>query len=54
VIVSTNRPGRVKSILSVSLPRPRPPPAELVVAPEFREIYSRIWADLRDEVRMFV
>ena len=53
VIVSTNRPGRVKSIVPVSLPRPRPPPAELVVAPEFREIYARIWADLRDEVRMF-
>jgi NitT/TauT family transport system ATP-binding protein len=53
VIVSTNRPGRVKSIVPVSLPRPRPPPAELVIAPEFREIYSRIWADLRDEVRMF-
>jgi NitT/TauT family transport system ATP-binding protein len=53
VIVSTNRPGRVKSIVPVALPRPRPPPAELVVSPEFREIYSRIWADLRDEVRMF-
>jgi NitT/TauT family transport system ATP-binding protein len=53
VIVSTNRPGRVKSIVPVSLPRPRPPPAELVIAPEFREIYSRIWADLRDEVHMF-
>jgi NitT/TauT family transport system ATP-binding protein len=52
VIVSTNRPGRVKSMVAIPLPRPRLPPAELVVTPEFREVYSRIWADLRDEVRM--
>ena len=53
VIVSTNRPGRVKSIVPIPLPRPRLPPAELVVAPEFRDIYSRIWGDLKDEVRRF-
>jgi NitT/TauT family transport system ATP-binding protein len=54
VIVSTNRPGRVKSKVAITLPRPRLPPAELAVAPEFRDIYSRIWADLKDEVRKFV
>src|SRR6516225_2557645 len=53
VIVSTNRPGRVKSMVPITLPRPRLPPAELAVAPEFRDIYSRIWADLKDEVRKF-
>jgi NitT/TauT family transport system ATP-binding protein len=53
VLVSTNRPGRVKSMIAVDLPRPRLPPAELAVAPEFRDIYSRIWADLKDEVRAF-
>jgi NitT/TauT family transport system ATP-binding protein len=53
VIVSTNRPGRVKSMVPIALPRPRLPPAELAVAPEFRDIYSRIWADLKDEVRKF-
>jgi hypothetical protein len=31
----------------------RPPPAELAIAPEFRDIYSRIWSDLKDEVRKF-
>jgi hypothetical protein len=31
----------------------RPPPAELAIAPEFRDIYSRIWSDLKDEVREF-
>jgi NitT/TauT family transport system ATP-binding protein len=53
VLVSTNRPGRVKSAIPIDLPRPRLPPAELAVAPEFRDIYSRIWADLKDEVRTF-
>jgi NitT/TauT family transport system ATP-binding protein len=53
VLVSTNRPGRVKSTIPIDLPRPRLPPAELAVAPEFRDIYSRIWADLKDEVRKF-
>jgi NitT/TauT family transport system ATP-binding protein len=53
VIVSTNRPGRVKSIVPITLPRPRLPPAELAVAPEFRDLYSRIWSDLKDEVRKF-
>ena len=54
VIVSTNRPGRVKSMVPIALPRPRLPPAELAVAPEFRDIYARIWGDLKDEVRKFV
>jgi len=53
VLVSTNRPGRVKSMIPIDLPRPRLPPAELAVAPEFRDIYSRIWVDLKDEVRTF-
>jgi len=54
VIVSTNRPGRVKSMVPIALPRPRLPPAELAVVPEFRDIYARIWGDLKDEVRKFV
>jgi NitT/TauT family transport system ATP-binding protein len=53
VIVFTNRPGRVKSVVRIDLPRPRLPPAELAIAPEFRDIYSRIWSDLKDEVRQF-
>ena len=53
VIVSTNRPGRVKSVVPIALPRPRLPPAELAVAAEFRDIYARIWGDLKDEVRKF-
>jgi NitT/TauT family transport system ATP-binding protein len=53
VIVSTNRPGQVKSVVPIALPRPRLPPAELAVAGEFQAIYSRIWAALKDEVRKF-
>jgi NitT/TauT family transport system ATP-binding protein len=51
VVVFTNRPGRVKSIIPVELKRP--PPAELAIAPEFRDIYAHIWSDLKDEVREF-
>jgi len=55
VVVFTNRAGRVKSVIPVEFmrPRPPPPPAELAIAPEFRDIYSRIWSDLKDEVREF-
>jgi NitT/TauT family transport system ATP-binding protein len=53
VVVFTNRPGRVKSIIPVELKRPRPPPAVFAIAPEFRDIYARIWSDLKDEVREF-
>jgi NitT/TauT family transport system ATP-binding protein len=53
VIVFTNRPGRVKSVIPIDLPRPRLPPAELAMATDFRDIYARIWSDLRDEVRVF-
>jgi NitT/TauT family transport system ATP-binding protein len=53
VVVFTNRPGRVKSVIPIDLPRPRLPPAELAMASDFRDIYGRIWSDLRDEVRVF-
>ncbi len=53
VVVFTNRPGRVKSVIPIELPRPRLPPADLATASEFRDIYARIWSDLKDEVRVF-
>jgi NitT/TauT family transport system ATP-binding protein len=53
VVVFTNRPGRVKSLIPIDLPRPRLPPAELATASEFRDIYAHIWGELRDEVRVF-
>ncbi len=51
VVVFSNRPGRVKSVIPVNLSRPRPPPAELASAPESMAIYARIWRDLKDEVQ---
>ena len=53
VVVFTNRPGRVKSMVPIDLPRPRLPPAELATSNEFRDIYRRIWSDLKDEVKVF-
>lgn len=50
VVVFSNRPGRVKSIIPIDLPRPRLPPAELASAPESLAIHARIWQDLKDEV----
>jgi len=40
-------------VVPIELPRPRLPPAELAIAPEFRDIYPRIWGDLKDEVQRF-
>lgn len=49
VVAITARPGRVKEIIDVSLPRPR---AEGIRnSPEFAELKGRVWNILRDEVR---
>jgi ABC-type nitrate/sulfonate/bicarbonate transport system ATPase subunit len=51
VVTLTNRPGRVKSTVAIELPRPRMPPAELAMTPEYQSIYLRIWSDIKNEVR---
>jgi NitT/TauT family transport system ATP-binding protein len=53
VIVFTNRPGKVKSVIPIDLPRPRVPPAELAVSPEYQKLFSSIWRDIKDEVHQF-
>ena len=49
VVAITARPGRVKEIIDVDLPRPR---AEGIRnTPEFAALKGRVWNVLRDEVR---
>ncbi len=47
VIVFTARPGRVKEVLRVDLPRPRD--LRVKREPRFVEIQSRIWESIREE-----
>lgn len=49
VLVFTARPGRVKSDFSIDIPRPRSI-EEVRLGETFRELYERIWRDLRNEV----
>lgn len=49
VIVMSARPGSIKSVHRIDLPRPRSA-AELRGDPRFHALYERIWGDLHDEV----
>lgn len=48
VVIMSARPGRVKEILRIHLPRPRD--YEMRLSPEFNEIKSRIWSTLKEEL----
>jgi NitT/TauT family transport system ATP-binding protein len=48
VVVMTARPGRVKEVIRIDLPRPRS--QELINSPEFGELYDRILHLIREEV----
>ena len=50
VVVLSIGPARVKGDYAIPLARPRDV-AEIRLHPEFNALYSRIWADLREEVR---
>ena len=47
VVVMTYRPGRVKRIFAIDLPRPRS--SEIVGSPAFGQYVANIWNDLREE-----
>ncbi len=47
VAVMTNRPGRIKSIVPIDLPRPRS--FEMIAAPAFIECQRRVLNDIRSE-----
>jgi NitT/TauT family transport system ATP-binding protein len=47
IIVMTYRPGRLKRIVPIELPRPRT--SEVVGSAAFGAYVATVWADLRDE-----
>jgi NitT/TauT family transport system ATP-binding protein len=47
IVVMTYRPGRVKRIVNIDLPRPRT--SDIVSSEAFGHYVAEIWADLRDE-----
>ena len=47
VLVMTYRPGRLKRMVDITLPRPRT--SEVVGSPEFGRTVAVVWADLREE-----
>jgi NitT/TauT family transport system ATP-binding protein len=51
VVVMTSRPGRVKHIAAVPIPRPRDV-YEIHSSPEFRKVYDTLWRELKPEVNM--
>ena len=48
VAVLTARPGRIKEIVGVDLPRPRP--SDVRSSPEFARVYDHLYSLLREEV----
>ena len=50
VVVMTKRPGRIKAIYPVELPRPRDI-FKVHLMPEFRTIFEEVWRVLEDEMR---
>ncbi len=48
IVVMTARPGRIKEVLPVDLPRPRTP--EMVATPAFGALYDRAFHLIREEV----
>jgi len=51
VVVMTARPGRIKEIIPVNLPRPRDMVA-IRSLPEYQEMRAKIWGLLSDEVKL--
>ena len=47
ILVMTYRPGRVKRMVDINLPRPRS--SEIVSSEAFGHYVAQIWGDLREE-----
>jgi NitT/TauT family transport system ATP-binding protein len=50
VVVMTSRPGTVKDVYRIDLPRPRGAVQEIRFQPRFLELHQQIWQSLREEV----
>jgi NitT/TauT family transport system ATP-binding protein len=48
VVIMGTKPGRVKQIVPIDLPRPRQP-AEIRAHPDFARLRNHIWASIREE-----
>jgi NitT/TauT family transport system ATP-binding protein len=48
VVVMTARPGRIKEVIEVDLPRPRSP--EMASSPQFGALFDRVFHLIREEV----
>ena len=53
VVLMSSRPGRIKFIETVAIPRPRDV-FQIHESPEFRSAYERLWHELRPEVNLTV
>jgi len=51
VVLMTSRPGRIKSIEDVSIPRPRDV-FQIHESQQFRSAYEKLWHELRPEVNL--
>ena len=51
VVVMTSRPGRVKHVAAVPIPRPRDV-YQIHSSQDFRQVHERLWRELRPEVTM--
>ena len=51
VVLMSARPGRIKFIESIAIPRPRDV-FQIHQSPEFRSAYERLWQELRPEVKL--
>jgi len=51
VVLMSSRPGRIKFIETVAIPRPRDV-FQIHESPEFRSAYERLWHELRPEVNL--
>jgi NitT/TauT family transport system ATP-binding protein len=47
VVVMTFRPGKIKKVFDIQLPRPRS--SEVIATPEFGKYVGAIWNELREE-----